>query len=67
MGKLNERRKNILQILEKSQLATVTELSEELKVTTETIRELPYPARRQKVFHTVYEKASTARESGKWQ
>lgn len=38
MGKLNERRKNILQILEKSQLATVTELSEELKVTTETIR-----------------------------
>ena len=38
MGKLNERRKNILQILEKSQLATVTELSEELKITTETIR-----------------------------
>lgn len=38
MGKLNSRREQILRILEKKQLTTVAELSEQLEVTTETIR-----------------------------
>lgn len=38
MGKLTERRERILKILENKQLTTVTDLSEELNVTTETIR-----------------------------
>ena len=38
MGKLENRRNSILKILEKTQLATVADLSEELDVTMETIR-----------------------------
>ena len=38
MGKLTERRERILRILENKKLATVTDLSDELNVTTETIR-----------------------------
>lgn len=38
MGKLSDRRSRILRILEKTQLATVADLSEELDVTMETIR-----------------------------